>query len=380
MDVALPQPGVIYTLAMFLMVISALVFIHEMGHYLAGRVFGVKATSFSIGFGREILGWTDKRGTRWKLSLMPLGGYVKFLGDLNASSQPSPEVAAMPPEEQAKTFLAKPRWQRAIIIAAGPITNFLFAILVFASFFGIHGHPYTPPVVDQIVADSPAAAAGLRKGDRIVTLDGQNVDRFEDIVRIVVINPGHALDARIERGGRVVETGVTPATIVEKDRFGNVYTVGQLGVAGGAPVVKDCNPAEAVYYAVEETALMTRMMAETLVQVISGRRSVKELGGPVKIAQLSGQQAVMGWQNLLYFMTLVSINLGFINLLPVPVLDGGHLFLYAIEGVRRRPLDPRVQEWAFKSGFALLISLMLFLTVNDLASLSLWQHLASLFG
>lgn len=380
MEMGLAQPGIFFTLGMFAVVIGILVFIHEFGHYFAGRIFGVKADSFSIGFGREIFGWTDRQGTRWKLSALPLGGYVKFAGDMNAASQPSPEMLEMSPEERERTFLAKPLWQRAIIVAAGPVTNFLFAILIFAAFFMAYGHAYTPAVVDQVLPESPAAEAGLRTGDKILELDGQSIDRFEDVIRVIAINPGHAIDAKVQRDGSVLSLRIRPAVVVEEDRFGNIYSRGQLGVTSGARVVEKRGPVDAVYYAAEETVLLTRTMFDTLVQVVTGRRSVKELGGPIKIAQFSGQQASMGLSNLIQFMALISINLGFINLLPVPMLDGGHLFLYAVEAVRRRPLNPKVQEWAFMSGFALLMTLMVFLTWNDLASFGVWKHLAGLLG
>lgn len=376
----LAQPTLLFTLAMFAVVIGVLVTVHELGHYLAGRLFGVRAETFSVGFGRELIGWTDKRGTRWKLSMLPLGGYVKFVGDMNASSQPSPDVEKLAASERDGIFAFAPLWQRAVIVAAGPVINFLFAILVFASFFTIYGHPYTPAVVDVVADGSPAKAAGFQVGDRILTLDGQGVERFEDVVRIVAINPGHAVGAVVDRGGVTTPLTVTPAVIVEKDRFGNIYTRGQLGVGSAHQVVEQVNPLEAVGEAAKETWSLTRAMVDTIVQVITGRRSVKELGGPLKIAQFSGQQASMGLPNLVQFMALISINLGFINLLPVPMLDGGHLFLYAIEGVRRRPLHPKVQEWAFMSGFAALVSLMLFLTWNDLASFGVFKHLAGLLG
>jgi regulator of sigma E protease len=380
MDIALQQPSFLYTVAMFAVVIGVLVFIHELGHYLAARMFGVRAETFSIGFGRELVGWTDRRGTRWKLSVLPLGGYVKFVGDMNASSQPSPEVEHLPANQREGIFAFKPLWQKAIIVAAGPLINFAFAIAIFAAFFMIYGHAYTPPTVAQVVPGSPAAAAGLKPGDRFLSIDGADVDRFEDVVRIVTLNPGHPVVAEIERGGAELRLTITPATLLEEDRFGNRYTRGQLGVASGGRVIAERGPLAAVWYAVDETVMMTRAMADTMVQVVTGRRSVEELGGPLKIAQFSGQQASMGLPNFIQFMALISINLGFINLLPVPMLDGGHLFLYAVEGLRRRPLSPKFQEWAFMSGFAALISLMLFLTWNDLASFGVWEHLAGLLG
>lgn len=376
----LPQPGLLLTLATFAVVIGVLVFIHEFGHYLAGRIFGVKADAFSIGFGREIVGWSDSRGTRWKVGVLPLGGYVKFAGDLNAASVPAPDDPAATPAERAVMFQFKPLWQRAIIILAGPLTNFLFAVVIFAGFFAIYGHSFTPAVVAKVVAGSPAARAGFAPGDRIVALDGDPVERFEDIIRVVVSNTGTPIDAEIVRAGYGLHLTVSPKVVNEIDRFGNRYTQGQLGIGSGGRVVVKRNPVAAVYYAVKEVGLLTGTMADGIVQVVSGRRSVSELGGPIKIAQISGQQAVLGLPNLVQFMALISINLGFINLLPVPMLDGGHLFLYAVEAIRRRPLAPKIQEWAFMSGFAALLSLMVVLTWNDVAAIGVWHRLAGIFG
>lgn len=384
MEPLLPHPGLPFTLAMFAVVIGILVFIHEFGHYIVGRLFGVKAEVFSIGFGRELFGWNDRRGTRWKLSLLPLGGYVKFAGDMNAASQPSPEAAAAlakaTPAERAAMFQFKPVWQRALIILAGPLTNFLFAVVVFALFFSIYGYSFTPAVVDHVAAGSPAAAAGLQRGDRFVRLDGQAVDRFEDVVRIVTTNTGTPIDVRIERSGRQVDLHLTPKLIAETDRFGNHYTRGQLGVASGGRALAPRSPIAAVGDAVGEVWSLTGTMVDGIEQVVTGRRPVSEMGGPVSIAKFAGQRASLGWVSLVEFMALISINIGLVNLLPVPVLDGGHLLLYAIEATARRPLAPKVQEWAFASGFTALVSLMLFLTWNDLASAGVWKQLTSLFG
>ena len=380
MELALPQPSLMFTIAIFALVIGVLVFVHEFGHYIVGRLFGVKADVFSIGFGREIAGWTDRRGTRWKVGFLPLGGYVKFAGDMNAASQAAPQDDSLTPAARAEMFQFKPMWQRALIIFAGPAINFLFAIAIFAGFFMTYGYSFTPPVVDRVVAASPAARAGIVHGDRITRLNGQSIERFEDVIRIITINPGAPVDAVVERAGKQVELSITPAVIAEKDRFGNKYTRGQLGVSSAGRIVEPRSPFAAVYLAAREVWFLTGSIVDGLQQVITGRRSVSELGGPIAIAKFSGQQAAMGLPNLIQFMALISINLGFINLLPVPVLDGGHLFLYAVEAVRRRPLAPKVQEWAFASGFAALMSLMLFLTWNDLASVGVWKHLAGLFG
>ncbi len=365
----LPQPGILVTLATFAVVIGVLVFIHEMGHYLAGRLFRVKADAFSIGFGAEIAGWTDARGTRWKIGAFPLGGYVKFAGDADATSQPGPVAADVTPAERAAMFQFRPLWQRALIILAGPLTNFAFAVVVFTSFFMLYGHAVTPPVVTRVVAGSPAAQAGLRVGDRIVALDHVRVDRFEDIVRAVTVSTGAPIAADVVRAGHPLALTITPRVVSATDRFGNRYSQGMLGIASGGRVLAPRGPVAAFGDALVEVGDLTRTMAGGIVQIVTGRRSADELGGPIKIAQLSGQQAVLGLPNLIEFMALISINLGFINLLPVPMLDGGHLFLYAIEAVRRRPLAPKLQELAFMSGFAALMSLMVFLTWHDLAGL-----------
>ena len=376
----LAQPGILFTLAAFALVIGVLVFVHEYGHYGMARLFGIKVDTFAVGFGREIAGWTDRRGTRWKLGWLPLGGYAKFAGDMNAASQPDPALEALPDAEKAELFQFRPLWQRALVVAAGPGINFLFAILLFAVFFMTYGHQYTPPVAGDVRAGTPAAEAGIRSGDRFVSLDGQGVARFEDMIRIISINPGQPVELVIERDGDRIEKTVTPKIIREEDRFGNSYTRGILGISSGQAVVERRGPVSAVRHAVVETWNTVRMMADTLAQIITGRRAIDELGGPIKIAQFSGQSASLGLPSLIGFIALISINLGFMNLLPIPMLDGGHLFLYALEGIRRRPLNPRVQEWAFMSGFALLMSLMLFLTWNDLASFGLFDQLAGATG
>ena len=372
------QPGLLLTLAAFAFVVGFLVFIHELGHYLVGRFFGVKADAFSIGFGRELFGWTDGQGTRWKISALPLGGYVKFSGDMNPASQPSDDWLALPPEERARTFQAKPLWQRACIVAAGPVTNFLFAILVFAAFFATYGVPRTPAVVSQVLPQSAAATAGIQPGDRITGMLGRSVDKFEDVVRIAQIHPGERVKMVVEREGRTLDLDVLLGVDEQVDRFGNRYRVGRLGVAGGERVIEKMPAGAVLFAAAEFTWDMTRSMVSTLEQIITGRRSVTELGGPIKIAQFAGQMASLGLIDLVSFMAFISINLGFINLLPIPMLDGGHLLFYAVEGVRRRPVAAKTQEYAFMSGLALLATFMLFVTFNDLASFGLWEKLVSL--
>jgi len=377
----LNNPGFLFTVLAFLLVIGPLIFIHELGHYFAGRRFGVKADTFSIGFGHEIFGWTDKRGTRWKVGWMPLGGYVKFAGDMNPASTPSDEWMSLPPEERAQTFQAKALWQRFIIVLAGPATNFLFAILVFIALFIAYGQPRTPPVIGLIEPGSAAATAGLARGDRIVTIDGGAIERFEDIANYVVIRPDQEMRVEFVRAGAPRAIDLKPSALQQRDRFGNEMRIGRIGI-GPAGLVEavPLGPLEAVPAAFVQTGSIVKSMVVALGQVISGRRSLKEMGGPLKIAQYSGQQASLGWLDFILFMTLVSINLGFINLLPIPLLDGGHLLFYAIEGVRRKPLKPEAQEWAFRTGLAVLLALMIFVTFNDLASFGLFTGLGGLIG
>lgn len=374
------SPGFLFTIIAFLLVIGPLIFIHELGHYFVGRWFGVKAEVFSIGFGREIAGWTDRRGTRWKVGWMPLGGYVRFKGDMNPASQPSPEWLALPAEERAQTFQAKPVWQRFLIVLAGPAVNFLFAILVFMVMFAAYGQPRTPPVVASIEAGSAAEAAGFAVGDRILSIDGRSIARFEDLANHVRVRPDQAMRFEVERAGETITIPLAPRATVAEDEFGNAARVGRLGVGAGEREIAGLPPHQLLGAAVGQTADIVRTMVVTVGQIITGNRSVQEMGGPLKIAQYSGQQASLGWLDFVFFMTLISINLGFINLLPIPLLDGGHLLFYAIEAVRRKPLDPQAQEWAFRTGLAALLALMIFVTINDLASFGVWSRLGGLIG
>jgi regulator of sigma E protease len=367
------------TVLSFLLVIGPLIFVHELGHYFAGRWFGVKADAFSIGFGKEIAGWTDKRGTRWKVGWLPLGGYVKFAGDMNPASTPSKEWLALPPEERNKTFQSKPVWQRFIIVAAGPLVNFLFAIIAFMIIFATIGFPSSPAVLSQIEAGSAAASAGFKPGDHVVAIDGRRMDTFAELYDYVRIRPGQTLNFSVRRQGQEIRLQGTPVAETVRDQFGNTAKLGKLGVRG-AVVPEKLPPQKLFGTAVEQTVNTVEMMVVTLGQIITGERSVKEMGGPLKIAQVSGQQASLGWLPFFWLMTVISINLGFINLLPIPLLDGGHLLFYLIEGVRRKPLKAEAQEWAFRTGLAALLALMIFVTLNDLASFGVWKALGGLIG
>lgn len=365
------NPGLFITLIGFVLVLGPLVFIHEMGHYLVGRWFGVKVESFSIGFGKELFGWTDKRGTRWKLSALPLGGYVKFAGDMSPAGQMDPAFLALPEKERARTFQGRPLWQRALIVLAGPAINLLFAVLVLASFNVAYGKLVAPPVIGSVQAGSIAEKAGLRVGDRIVEIRGDKVDGFMEIRLTVGQHPGEDLGLVVERDGKTMALPVQAGTKIESDRFGNTQRIGFLGIGPSSTEVRQVGPVEAVAYAVVQTRDIIDMMITGLVQIVTGKRTVDELGGPIKIAKYSGEQLVSGLQSYAWFVALISINLGFINLLPIPVLDGGHLAFYAAEAIRRKPISAKGQEWAFRTGFALMAALMLFVTVNDVASLRL---------
>lgn len=363
------SPSVLIMIIGFLLVLGPLVTVHELGHYLVGRWCGVKADAFSVGFGRELFGWTDRQGTRWKVSALPLGGYVQFAGDMNPASQPTAEWLALPEDERKRTFQAQPLWQRALIVAAGPLTNFAVAVAILAAFNFAYGKMIVPPVISAVVENSAAAEAGLAPGDRIVAVDGLAVETFDDLRNRIVPNPGADVVLVVKRGDHALEMHFVVPQVIETDRFGNKFRVGRLGIMSVSGEVIPVGPLEAMWLGVRQTGDIVGMMVQGIGQIITGRRTVDELGGPIKIAKYSGEQLSLGWQAFAYFVALISINLAFINLLPIPALDGGHLAFYAAEAVRRKPATQRSQEWAFKTGMAFLLALMLFVTINDLVSL-----------
>lgn len=373
-------PGFFWTVLFFLLAIGPLVFIHELGHYLVARWCGVKSEVFSIGFGREVTGWTDRRGTRWKIGWMPLGGYVRFAGDANAASQEDDGWRALPEAERAVTFPAQPLWKRAAIVVAGPVANFLAAIAIFMALFAAFGMQQTPAVIGDMRAGSAAEKAGFQRGDRIVEINGRSMSWFGDVGRYVELRPGETLSFLVERQGVERRIMAAPDVDTTVDRFGNRGKRGLLGIQSGPPVFVEVPWYRLPVAAASNVVDITRSMIDGLGQLIMGKRSLKELGGPLMIAKFSGQTAMMGWITFLSFVALISINLGFINLLPIPMLDGGHLFFYAVEAVIRRPVPPQAQEWAFRSGFFALMALMVFVTINDLGSFGVWQRLSGLIG
>lgn len=374
------SPGLFLTVIAFALVIGPLIFLHELGHYLAGRWCGVKIDAFSIGFGSELFGWTDRRGTRWKFSVLPLGGYVKFAGDMNAASVPDAAWLELPAEERAQTLQARPVWQRAVIVAAGPVTNFLVAIIILAAFAMTFGVDRTPAVVGAISPGSAAQKIGLQVGDRIAALDGRTIALFNDVWQFAILRPGELVTVDFVHAGVTVRRSVALGTATERDRFGNEFKKGLLGIGPPTPELRRVGALEAPGVGVEMTGKILRGTLDGLGQIISGRRSVDELGGPLRIAKLSGEQLSLGLPALILFIATISINLGFINLLPVPLLDGGHLFFYAIEAVRRRPVPPAAQEWAFRGGLVAILALMVTVTFNDLGAFGLWKALTGLIG
>lgn len=364
----------------FVLVLSALVFVHEFGHYWVARRCKVRVEVFSIGFGPELFGINDRAGTRWRVSLIPLGGYVKMFGDLNAASQPIDEQnrRAMTPEERAVAFPFKSVGQRAAIVAAGPIANFLFAIVVLFGLFATAGHPFPPAMVGAVVPGSPAEQAGLRAGDRVVAVNGRPIDRFAELAVMVARSAGKELSFDVRGAdGQLAVIAVSPRMEAVTRDDGTTVEVWRLGVAA------DVGPFDVLTagrLSVTETGSLIWETLKAVGQMVTGERGTEELGGPIRIAQISGDVAKNGLVPLIWLGAILSINLGLINLFPIPLLDGGHLSFYAIEAVRGRPLGPRAQEYGFRLGLALVLTLMVFATWNDLVQLNVFAFLANLIS
>lgn len=367
----------------FLLLLGPLVTVHELGHYLVGRWFGVKADAFSVGFGKEIAGFTDKHGTRWKLSLLPLGGYVQFRGDMNPASVPDPKaIAAADAVDREGSFHHAALWKRALIVAAGPVTNIVVALAIFAAFFAINGRPNiefpeNSTVVAKFAPDSVAEKAGVEVGDRIVAINDEPVADFSELIDKVALYPNKSIELTVERAGSRLEFPIVIGSSVETDAFGNKATVGRLGVFRpelGEPKItyETVGILGSVPAAVDQSGKIFDMMLTGIGQVLRGDRALDELGGPIKIAKYSGEQLSLGWITFINFVALISLNLAFINLLPIPALDGGHLAFYAAEAIRRKPVGPQATEWAYRTGIAVVLLLMVVVTVNDLISLPIF--------
>lgn len=365
----------------FVVVLTIIVFVHELGHYWVARRCGVRVEVFSIGFGRELFGWNDRNGTRWKISAIPLGGYVKFFGDADAASGADGEaVAAMSTEDRKVSFHHQGLAARAAIVAAGPVANFIFAILIYMALFSFVGQPFTPPVVGDVVSGSAAEAAGLRQGDRIVNADGTAIQRFEELRSYVALRAETPIRLLVNRDNEEIELTVIPQRVDVADGLGGTQRVGQIGIrTTGIDFVRH-DPATAALQAVRETWLVVANTFTYLGRIIEGRESGDQLSGPLGIAKMSGDVAKASWLGLVSLMATLSVAIGLINLFPVPMLDGGHLLFYGIEALRGRPLGERAQEYGFRIGFALVLSLFLFATWNDLNRLPIFNFLNGLFS
>lgn len=358
----------------FLFVLALVVFIHELGHFLVGRWFGVRVETFSLGFGPRLFSRYDKHGTEWAVSAIPLGGYVKFKGDANASSMPDHgAAAAMSEADRQDSFPHKPIRQRAAIVAAGPLANFLLAFLIFSISFMVVGRTMVQPIIAGIGENSPAAAAGFKPGDRVLTVNGNPVESFEAVARKISLSEGESITFRIERDSREIELSATPTVVMRKSVLGTERRpiMGFIGSQDSDhQFVRRFGPVEAASTSVREIYFVIDRTVAYIGGLIAGREKADQLSGPVRIGYISGKVAEAGIGPLLFLAGILSISIGFINLLPIPMLDGGHLVFYAAEALRGRPVSTRAQEWSFRVGFALVLALMLFSTWNDILHLT----------
>ena len=360
----------------FLFVLTIVVFFHELGHFLVARWAGVKVLTFSLGFGPELAGFNDRHGTRWKISAIPLGGYVKFFGDESEASTPASfeTLANMTEEERAGSFHHKRVGPRAAIVAAGPIANFILAIVIFTCLFTFFGKPSTTARVDKIEANSAAAAAGFQVGDVVTMIDGTTIGSFSDMQRVVGIHAGDQLTFTVKRGDSTLQLRGTPEQREVKDPFGNAHRLGVMGItratSPGDVVTERVDPATAFWLGVKETWFVVDRTFAYIGGIFTGREAADQVGGPLRIAQISGQVATIGLAALIHLTAVLSISIGLLNLFPVPLLDGGHLLFYAVEVVRGRPLSERAQEMGFRIGLGLVLMLMVFATYNDILHLA----------
>lgn len=364
----------------FLFVLSVLVFVHELGHYLVARWCGVRVEVFSIGFGRELFGFKDKHGTRWKFCLIPLGGYVQMYGDADpTSSTAKQDLEKLGPKQKQEAFFFKPVWQRAAIVFAGPAINFLYAVVLMTFVFSMQGQIYAPAEVGGLVEKSAADKAGFEIGDRILSINGRSVERFQDIQREVTINLGSEMAFDVMRGKKKLVLKATPEVIDQEDNFGFKHQMGRIGIISiGKTAIKEHTIKSAFIASLEETESMVTSTLKALGQMITGVRSADELGGVIRIGAYAKQFSDAGVLSLLLFSAIISVNLGLINLFPIPLLDGGHLVFYAYEAVFGKPMNDRVRMIGLRIGYGLVIALMIFATMNDLIQLKVFQYIAKL--
>lgn len=362
------------TVVPFLLVLTTVVFFHELGHYFVGRWNGIKIEAFAVGFGPELFGLTDKHGTRWKVCAIPLGGYVKFLGDEGVASTPDHEaLAEMSQSELKGAYESKKVWQRALVAAAGPAANFILAIVIFTATFFYNGSYVVDPVISEVKQGTAAMEAGFKPGDKIISVNGEAVASFRELQNAVSLSAGEALSIVVERGGERATLVATPRMTEQKDRFGNSYSVGILGVTSSTGKENfrriEHGLISASAMAVQETWSVAARTLKFLGQVIVGRQDATQLRGPVGIAQISSQVATLGYDRLITLAAILSISIGLLNLFPIPMLDGGHLAFYAIEAIRGRPLSIKAQEMGYKFGLLCMLGLMIFATRNDVLRL-----------
>jgi regulator of sigma E protease len=367
--------GLVGYVVPFLFVLTIVVFFHELGHFMMARWCGIKVLVFSIGFGPEIAGFNDRYGTRWKISAIPLGGYVKFFGDDNAASTPDhATVAAMSEAEKKDSFVFQPIRSRAAVVAAGPIANFVLAIAIFAGIFMTVGKQTTSARVDTVQAGSAAEVAGFKPGDLVLSINGEKIESFSDMQRVVSISAGEPLAIEVERGGVPVSLKAVPQLKEIKDNFGNIHRLGVLGIsrsmAPGDIKTEKAGPVRAVVMGAQETWFVVDRTLSYITGVFAGREAADQLGGPIRIAQVSGQVATAGFAALIHLTAVLSVSIGLLNLFPIPLLDGGHLLFYGIEAIRGRPLSERAQELGFRIGLAIVVMLMIFATFNDILHLA----------
>lgn len=367
--------GTLGYLLPFLFVLTIVIFFHELGHFLVARWCGVRVLTFSLGFGPELFGRTDRHGTRWRVAAIPLGGYVKFYGDENAASATDfGQVREMSPAERRQSFFGQSVGRRAAIVAAGPIANFILAIVIFAMVFMTIGRPISEARVDQVQPESAASEAGFQPDDVIVSINGSAISSFAEMQRIVGVSPDRPLSVVVRRDAGEVTLTATPRRMEREDAFGNRMSVGVLGIqrSGGPDSVRieEMGPIEALSAGVGETAFVVKQTLSYLGGIITGRESTDQLSGPIRIAQVSGQAAQLGFQVLFNLAAVLSVSIGLLNLFPIPLLDGGHLMYYAFEAIRGRPLSERAQEFGFRIGIAFVLMLMLVATWNDILHLT----------
>jgi regulator of sigma E protease len=360
---------------MFLLVLTLVVFIHELGHFLVARWCGVTVKTFSIGFGPEIYGFYDKHGTRWRFAWIPLGGYVKFIDDENAASAGAGKRLSA--SERAGAFHAKPVASRAAVVAAGPLANFLLAIVLYSGLNAVVGVHVLPAFVDAVVANSPAERAGFKPGDQILAIDGREIEKFDDLQRIVGSSAGQELTFTVARDGQQVALRATPNVDEQRDAFGRTYRRGLIGIQRAISPDKirsrSVGVPEAIVLGVKETYGNITQTIAGLGDIITRRQSTEQMGGPIMMAEVTAKVAELGLEPMLRWIAFISANIGFLNLLPIPVLDGGHLLFYGYEAIRRKPASERIQQMGFQVGIALLMMLMVFVNFNDI--MNVWRRL-----